>query len=74
MRVAFTYQTTFHRRATIERLAASFVDGLRVLMQSAQDSTLAFAAPSDFAKARVTQKDLDKIAARLARKRTEAAP
>jgi amino acid adenylation domain-containing protein/non-ribosomal peptide synthase protein (TIGR01720 family) len=69
LRTVFTYQTTFHHRSTIERLAANFIEALRTLYRTAQDPALSVATPGDFAKARVTQQDLDKIAARLARKR-----
>jgi non-ribosomal peptide synthase protein (TIGR01720 family) len=60
------YSTNLHRRETIERLASSFVTELRALITAAAKPSKASYTPADFAKARVSQKDLDKLLARVA--------
>lgn len=70
----FTYATTVHRHATIERLATDFAEALRMLIHSAADPNMSFAAPRNLARGRVTRRDVDKIAARLGRKRAETSP
>jgi non-ribosomal peptide synthase protein (TIGR01720 family) len=63
--VGWSYSESRHRRATIETLAHDFGSHLRRIIEAAHTSDPARYSPSDFAKAKVTQHDLDKLMSRL---------
>jgi non-ribosomal peptide synthase protein (TIGR01720 family) len=63
LKLNFTYSSNLHRSRTIEALAKSFVDYLRALIATCNSpKTL---TPADFPNARLKQKDLDKLLARI---------
>ncbi len=66
LRVAWTYGRNRHRRESIERLAAAFDAALAELIEHCARPGAAAWTPSDFTRARVSQSDLDRLAARLA--------
>ena len=61
------YSTNHHRRLTIERLAADFNAQLSSLIAHCSSSQAGGLTPSDFAKARISQKDLDKLVATVSK-------
>jgi len=63
LRVQWGYSETHHRRTTIEAVAADFVAHLRSLIVHCCSPTAGGFTPSDFAKAKITQRDLDKLVA-----------
>jgi non-ribosomal peptide synthase protein (TIGR01720 family) len=62
LRFDWTYSENVHTKQTIERLAATTLAELRALLGEAEEPVY---APSDFPKAKLTQKDLNKILAKL---------
>jgi amino acid adenylation domain-containing protein/non-ribosomal peptide synthase protein (TIGR01720 family) len=62
LRFNWTYSENVHASHTIERLAETTLAGLRALLS--EDDTSAY-APSDFPKAKLTQKDLNTILTKL---------
>lgn len=52
-----------HRRSTIEAVAARFGEELRALVRAAKRTSPRAPTPSDFSRARVSQKDLEKVLA-----------
>jgi amino acid adenylation domain-containing protein/non-ribosomal peptide synthase protein (TIGR01720 family) len=65
---AWTYSERLHHRATIESLARSFADALLALVVHCQAPGVRGDSPSDFARAKVSQADLDKLLSRLGRR------
>ncbi len=61
LRVYWTYSTAYHTAATIERLAAGFLDTLRALIRLGQTVDSPRYTPSDFPHARLDQRNLDKL-------------
>ena len=61
LRVYWTYSTACHAAATIERLAAGFLDTLRALIRLGQTVDSPRYTPSDFPHARLDQRNLDKL-------------
>jgi len=61
--VEWTYSTAHHRRETIERLAAFYLDSLGELVAHCLAPEAGGATPSDFPLADVDQDDLDQLAA-----------
>ncbi len=64
LRFNWTYSENVHARQTIERLAEMTLAELRALLSEGETSDSVF-APSDFPKAKLTQKDLNTILAKL---------
>jgi non-ribosomal peptide synthase protein (TIGR01720 family) len=64
LRFNWTYSENVHARHTIERLAETTLAELRALLSEGETSDSAY-APSDFPKAKLTQKDLNTILAKL---------
>jgi non-ribosomal peptide synthase protein (TIGR01720 family) len=62
----WTYSERVHRQETIETVAREFVDALDRLVAHCRTADPA-ATPSDFVRARVSQKDLDTLLSRLRR-------
>jgi non-ribosomal peptide synthase protein (TIGR01720 family) len=67
LRMNWTYSSNIHDRATIEYLAQRFVAILRTLIRQGQAPDVSGYTPSDFAQARLNQKDLDKLLSRIRR-------
>ena len=65
LRVYWTYSTAYHTAATIERLAAGFLDTLRALIRLGQTVDSPRYTPSDFPHARLTQNELDAVLAEI---------
>ncbi len=65
LRMNWAYSSNIHQPHTIERLAHGFIEALRAMIAHCQSSGAAGFTPSDFPKARVNQKDLDKLIAKL---------
>ncbi len=64
LQVAFSYSARRHRKETIERLAASYLDRLSRLVEHCVEvarRTPGLATPSDFPLARLGQSELDRI-------------
>ena len=64
LKLNFTYSANLHRTQTIEALAGSFIGYLQALTASCRSPSGSL-RPGDFPNARVTQKDLDKVLARI---------
>jgi amino acid adenylation domain-containing protein/non-ribosomal peptide synthase protein (TIGR01720 family) len=64
LRFTWTYSENVHARETIERLAERTLTELRALLSESETSDSVY-APSDFPKAKLTQKDLNTILAKL---------
>jgi non-ribosomal peptide synthase protein (TIGR01720 family) len=71
LRVSWSYCESFHRRETIERLAASYLRALEDLVAHCRSPRAGGHTPSDFPLARLDQKKLDRL---LARTRQAASP
>ena len=69
MYFVWTYSKNFHRRTTIEPLARSFKDALRELIAHCQSPVAGGHTPSDFSKARLSQRDLDRLMNQLGQTR-----
>ncbi|HEY9653442.1 MAG TPA: condensation domain-containing protein, partial [Coleofasciculaceae cyanobacterium] len=67
LQLEWTYSKQIHQRSTIERLAQEFVEALRSLITHCQSSEAGGYTPSDFQKAKVNQKDLDRLFAQINR-------
>jgi non-ribosomal peptide synthase protein (TIGR01720 family) len=61
----WTYCENVHRRSTIKKLAEQFVEALRVLITYCSQPNVGGFTPSDFSKARLSQKELDKLISKL---------
>ncbi|HEV2733950.1 MAG TPA: amino acid adenylation domain-containing protein, partial [Longimicrobiaceae bacterium] len=62
LQLAWRYGESLHLRSTVERLAASHLDALRGLVEHCRAPEAGGYTPSDFPRARLNQKDLDKLA------------
>jgi len=58
LKLSWTYSENFHHRATIEKLAQSFVDALRDIITSATSAEVSQLTPADFPLAKLTQPQL----------------
>ncbi len=65
LQMTWSYSEQVHKRETVERVAADFIEALRELIQQCQWGEVAGFTPSDFPEARLSQKDLDKFLTRL---------
>ena len=65
LEVIFTYSQDIHLHSTIGTLATHFVTALRELIAEASAPDVRGFTPSDFPKARLTQKELDNLIAKL---------
>jgi non-ribosomal peptide synthase protein (TIGR01720 family) len=63
LRAQWGYSEHHHRRATIERVAEDFIGHLRSLIAHCRSPKGKGFTPSDFAQAKLSQKDLDKLVA-----------
>jgi non-ribosomal peptide synthase protein (TIGR01720 family) len=65
LRLLWIYSDQVHQRSTIEMLGLSYLETLRSLITHCTFSNAGGYTPSDFAKARVSQSDLDNLMAKL---------
>jgi amino acid adenylation domain-containing protein/non-ribosomal peptide synthase protein (TIGR01720 family) len=67
LQVRWTYAPSVHDRATVEGLAAGYVDALRELVAHCRDPRAGGYTPSDFALAGLDQEELDALLSQLGR-------
>jgi non-ribosomal peptide synthase protein (TIGR01720 family) len=67
LQLEWTYSEQIHQRSTVEQLAQGFVEALRSLITHCQSPEAGDYTPSDFQKAKVNQKDLDRLFAQINR-------
>lgn len=65
MQVNWIYSKAIHQRATVEKLANSFIKALRSLITHCQSPEALGFTPSDFPQAKLNQQDLDKFLAKI---------
>jgi non-ribosomal peptide synthase protein (TIGR01720 family) len=65
LEMEWSYSQAVHQRATIERLASNFRNALASLVGHCRSSEAVRYSPSDFSKAKLSQRDLDRLLARL---------
>lgn len=65
LHVQWRYSRNLHNTATIERIAEQFIKTLQALIQHCQSPTSGGYTPSDFAGARLNQKQLDQFINKL---------
>jgi non-ribosomal peptide synthase protein (TIGR01720 family) len=66
LRLDWTYSTNVHAAATVERLAQSHLDQLRLLIAERHSDSAVSLTPSDFRSAgALSRKDLDKVLSRI---------
>ncbi|VEP15782.1 conserved hypothetical protein [Hyella patelloides LEGE 07179] len=65
LQITWTYSEKVHRKATVENLAGSFIEALQALIAHCQSQTAKGYTPSDFAAAKLNQKQLDKFMNKL---------
>ncbi|HEX2078686.1 MAG TPA: amino acid adenylation domain-containing protein [Longimicrobium sp.] len=65
MHVTWTYGTRVHDRATVERLAAGYLDSLREMVAHCRDPQAGGYTPSDFALTGLDQDGLDALLAQI---------
>ncbi|MEO8429881.1 MAG: amino acid adenylation domain-containing protein [Acidobacteriota bacterium] len=65
LQVAWIYSEEVHSRSTILRLAAGFETALRALIGAARDGRTGDYTPSDFPRAKLSQKDLDTLLTKI---------
>jgi len=70
LRLEWTYSAARHRRATVERLAGDFAQALRDLIAHCQAPQAGGHTPSDFKLAKLDQRKLDKVLAKVGKKDT----
>ena len=69
LQLEWRYSEAAYRRTTIEKLAKDFVDNLRSLVAHCQSKEAGTYTPSDFPKANLSQKDLDRFLAKINQRR-----
>lgn len=67
LQIDWTYSTRLHRRATMKGLAQRFVKSLRALIEHCRSPEAGGFTPSDFPRARLNQKDLERFLAKVGR-------
>jgi amino acid adenylation domain-containing protein/non-ribosomal peptide synthase protein (TIGR01720 family) len=68
----WTYSSAHHHRATVQRLADGFCDGLRALIECSHSADTAAYTPSDFPEANLSQAELDRLLAAVTKPRRGA--
>ncbi|MEP6515214.1 amino acid adenylation domain-containing protein [Microcoleus vaginatus] len=69
LQLEWRYSEAAYRRTTIEKLAKDFVDNLRSLAAHCQSAETGTYTPSDFPKANLSQKDLERFLAKINQRR-----
>ncbi len=67
LQLDWTYSAEIHKHATVSSLAKNFVQALREIICHCQSTDAGGYTPSDFSKARVSQKDLDFLLTKINR-------
>ncbi len=65
LRLDWTYSEKVHRRATVERLAQSFMEALQALIAHCQSPEAGGYTPSDFPDVELSQEKLDQVLAEI---------
>ena len=65
LQLDWTYSQKIHQRATVERLARSYLEALQTLIKHCLSKDAGGSTPSDFPAARLNQKQLDKLMAQI---------
>jgi amino acid adenylation domain-containing protein/non-ribosomal peptide synthase protein (TIGR01720 family) len=65
LQLHWSYSERVHRRSTIESLTQHFMTALRSLISHCSSPGAGSYTPSDFSKARLSQRDLDKLISKL---------
>jgi non-ribosomal peptide synthase protein (TIGR01720 family) len=65
LQLNWTYSSSLHQRATVERLAEGFIASVRSLIAHCQSPEAGGYTPSDFPSAKLGQKDIDKSIAKI---------
>ena len=65
LEVSWAYSENIHARTTVERLARRFAEELRMLIAHCGSPDAGGFTPSDFAAAKLSQRDLDKLMSRF---------
>lgn len=68
LRLEWTYSENLHRRATIQRVSQDFAQALRALIAHCRSGEAGGVTPSDFKLADLSQRELDKVLAKINRK------
>jgi non-ribosomal peptide synthase protein (TIGR01720 family) len=61
LRASFTYSRNLYRAATVQRLARSFLDALRKLIEHCRSPHAGGFTPSDFTRVSLSQQELDHL-------------
>ncbi|MEH1944124.1 MAG: amino acid adenylation domain-containing protein [Nostoc sp.] len=69
LEMTWAYSEKVHKRDTIERLASGFMEALKNLIAHCQSKDSQSYTPSDFAAAKLNQKQLDKFLTKLNKKK-----
>ncbi len=67
LQLDWTYSDRMHKHVTVSRLAKNFLQALREIICHCQSTDTGGYTPSDFSKARVSQKDLDFLLTKINR-------
>jgi len=65
LRTDWSYNESLHQSSTVERLAEEFLSTLRCLMDYSSSAQLGGYRPSDFAAARISQDELEKLVSKI---------
>ncbi|MBD2726434.1 amino acid adenylation domain-containing protein [Nostoc sp. FACHB-892] len=67
LQLNWTYSTAIYKEETVSSIAQNFVQALREIISHCQSTDAAGYTPSDFSKAKVSQKDLEFLLAKINR-------
>ncbi|MGZ4033185.1 MAG: hypothetical protein ACXVP2_13600, partial [Tumebacillaceae bacterium] len=67
LQVRINYSENVHHKATVERVVKGFLEALRAIIQHCKDPNAGGYTPSDFGKAKMNQKDLNKLLGKLSK-------
>ncbi|MBD2335847.1 amino acid adenylation domain-containing protein [Calothrix sp. FACHB-156] len=67
LQLEWTYSTALHKDTTVSSLSDKFIQALREIISHCQAADAGGYTPSDFSKAKVSQKDLDFLVAKINR-------
>jgi non-ribosomal peptide synthase protein (TIGR01720 family) len=65
LKINWTYSTAIHKEETVLSIAQNFVQALQEIISHCQSADAGGYTPSDFSKAKVSQKDLDFLLAKI---------
>ncbi|WP_208340948.1 non-ribosomal peptide synthetase [Aetokthonos hydrillicola] len=61
LQIDWTYSSNLHTRTTVEKLACSYVEKVRTIIEHCHSEDSFGCTPSDFSLAKLTQKELDEL-------------